>query len=94
VRLATDVRQAFAAIDDQPFDLLISDIGLPDGSGLDVVKRWHAVNPHAPSIALTGYGMDHDVEQCRKHGFREHITKPVNFDKLESVIRSVKVPLG
>ena len=90
VRLAVDSRQGIAAIDEQPFDLLISDIGLPDGSGLDVVQYWRKVNPQAPAIALTGYGMDHDVDQCRKAGFNEHITKPVNFEKLESVIRSLQ----
>jgi CheY-like chemotaxis protein len=69
------------------FDLLVSDIGLPDGSGLDIAREWTRAQPGRPSIAITGYGMEEDIERCRDAGFRDHLTKPVNFDRLEALIR-------
>ncbi|QDV35302.1 ATP-binding protein [Tautonia plasticadhaerens] len=66
-------------------DLLISDLGLPDGSGIDVLRRFHPL----PSIALTGYGMEADLRETREAGFTLHLTKPVDFDQLEGAIRRV-----
>ena len=47
------------------FDLLVSDLGLPDGSGLDLMRRLRPMK----GIALTGYGMEDDVEKTREAGF-------------------------
>jgi PAS domain S-box-containing protein len=73
------------------FDLVISDVGLPDGSGLDLVQRIRAERP-VPAIALTGYGMDDDVRRSHEAGFAAHMTKPIDFAKLEAVIREVTSP--
>ncbi len=71
------------------FDLLISDIGLPDGSGLELIRRLHELYPHDPvrAIALSGFGMEEDVKKSREAGFYAHLTKPVDFQKLQAVIR-------
>ena len=69
-------------------DLIISDIGLPDGSGLDLMRKVKAVRP-VPAIALTGYGMDEDIRRSRAAGFTIHMTKPIDFAKLEALIRQV-----
>jgi CheY-like chemotaxis protein len=42
-----------------------------------------------PAIALTGFGMEHDVARSLEAGFTEHLTKPVNFQKLEAVISTL-----
>jgi len=70
------------------FDLIFCDIGLPDGSGYDVVKVIRELRPHAetPVIALTGYGSDNDVEQTTKAGFSTHLTKPVQLAQIEAAI--------
>lgn len=70
------------------FDYIISDLGLPDGSGLDLLKelRQHS---HAPAIALSGYGMESDVELAREAGFTTHLTKPVDFPALLEVLRGL-----
>jgi CheY-like chemotaxis protein len=73
-------------------DVIISDIGLPDGSGLELLRelRRHTT---APAIALSGYGMEADVAQTREAGFTTHLTKPVDFPHLLEVVqRLIKAP--
>ncbi len=70
------------------YDLLISDLGLPDGDGVDVVRRFNATQD-APSIAMTGFGMADDIRRCRDAGFTAHLTKPVDFERLQALIRSL-----
>jgi PAS domain S-box-containing protein len=89
VAVATTVAEALAFAKGEPFDLLVSDIGLPDGSGLDVARAWQGLQPGRPSVAITGYGMDEDIRRCHEAGFDDHLTKPVNFARLEALIHSL-----
>jgi len=68
------------------FDLLISDIGLPDRSGYELMSELRK-SKSIPGIALSGFGMETDVNKARDAGFAEHLTKPINFDRLEEAIR-------
>lgn len=73
---------------DDRIDLVLSDIGLPDGSGFDLMaelSRRYGLR----GIALTGYGMEEDVARSREAGFSRHLTKPVNLEQLETAIRQV-----
>jgi len=72
-----------------PFDMVISDLGLPDGSGLDVMR--HVLTSHGPvkGIALSGYGREDDIRRAREAGFDSHLTKPIDFPGLEDEIRRV-----
>ena len=88
VRTAGSVAAAVTAADAERFDLLVSDIGLPDGSGLDVIRRVSRMYP-VRGIALSGFGMDEDVRRSREAGFFSHITKPINFQTLQDAIRDV-----
>jgi two-component system CheB/CheR fusion protein len=66
-------------------DLVISDLGLPDGSGLDLMSelaRRHGLR----GIALSGYGMDEDLRRSREAGFAAHLTKPVSLQTLQDAI--------
>jgi CheY-like chemotaxis protein len=67
-------------------DLVICDIGLPDGTGHDFIAQAKGERP-VRAIALSGFGMDHDVRRSEEAGFLAHLTKPINFEKLQSVIR-------
>ena len=69
----------------QAFDVLISDLGLPDGSGLELITQIHR-SRRIPAIALSGFGMDEDIDKSKAAGFSEHLTKPVNFQSLLNAI--------
>jgi CheY-like chemotaxis protein len=85
---ASTVAQAKRVAASSDFDLLIGDIGLPDGDGTEVVKAFNRVQ-RAPSIAVTGYGTREDRQKCTLAGFTAHLTKPVNFDRLTEMIQTV-----
>jgi signal transduction histidine kinase len=63
------------------FDLIISDLGLPDCSGHELLTRLRAIR-FTPAIALSGYGMEADLLGSKAAGFEEHLTKPIDFDQL------------
>jgi CheY-like chemotaxis protein len=84
----TSVASATAAVRQERFDLIISDLGLPDGSGLDVIRQLDGRDA-GRAIALTGYGMDADIAASRDAGFAEHLTKPVDLDQLQAAIARV-----
>ena len=88
VTTADTIASALAAEADG-FDLIVSDIGLPDGSGLDLMRQIVTRRGPVPSIALTGYGMEDDIQKSRDAGFTAHLTKPIDFTKLEAMIRQV-----
>jgi len=83
--------EALDAAAQNPFDLVLSDIGLPDMDGYALMrqlKQRHGL----PGIALTGYGMESDVAQSVDAGFVAHLTKPIHFDTLERTLRAVLAP--
>ncbi|HEX7182432.1 MAG TPA: ATP-binding protein [Thermoanaerobaculia bacterium] len=67
-------------------DLVISDLGLPDGNGYDLMRELSRRHP-VPGIALSGYGMEEDIRKSREAGFHKHLTKPVNLQVLEEAIQ-------
>lgn len=71
------------------FDLLMSDIGLPDGRGDELLVRIRETHPALFGIALSGYGMEADIQRSRKAGFALHLTKPVSLQELERALRRV-----
>ena len=85
---AATVKAALDLAASRSFDLLVSDIGLPDGSGLDVM-RWFAQNRPICGIALSGFGMDADIENSLQAGFVTHLTKPVSPEVLMRTIGRV-----
>ena len=87
VTVVSSVADALAAtLDGGAFDLLVSDIGLPDGTGIDFIGAFRQ-RSQAPAVALTGFGTDEDVRRCLAAGFTSHLTKPVNFSQLEELIQ-------
>lgn len=82
------VQAALAAAEDTHFDFVISDIGLPDGNGHDLMIQLRARH-HIHGIALSGYGMEEDKQRSLAAGFIAHLTKPVSLDQLQAVLREV-----
>jgi len=85
---APDMASALRLASEADFDLLISDIELPDGSGLELMRTIRSRRP-VPGIALSGFGSLDDVEQSCAAGFALHLTKPVDFRRLEQAIQQV-----
>lgn len=88
VKVCMTVAEGCAAVRQGEFDVLLSDLGLPDGSGLDFIREVRKTC-RTPAIALTGYGMAEDIEKCLQAGFDEHLTKPIDFERLQKVLRKV-----
>jgi PAS domain S-box-containing protein len=86
VTVAHSVADALAAAAGQPFDLVISDIGLPDGTGYELMRRLRDRH-QLRGIAMTGYGMEDDLRQSRDAGFLDHLVKPVDPNTLQRTIR-------
>lgn len=86
VCLVGDVSSALQAGEREHFDLLLCDIGLPDGSGFDVVSKLRRQGTVDKAIAMTGFGMAEDIERSKKAGFETHLTKPVDIEELERLI--------
>ena len=91
VSAAGTVAAGLAAFDAGEFDVVLSDLGLPDGSGIDFVTKLRA-RSNVPAVALTGYGMEEDVKRCLDAGFNAHLTKPVNFAELNAIIGKLTAP--
>jgi CheY-like chemotaxis protein len=85
---AGNAAEAITAAGRSPFDLLISDLGLPDCSGLELVIRINRIQA-MPAIALSGYGMESDLAESQRAGFQMHITKPVEFEELIIAVNSL-----
>jgi signal transduction histidine kinase len=85
VAVAHNVRSAMETAARKKFDLLISDIALPDGTGMDLIVQLRAF-ANIPGIAISGFGNNGDIERSLQAGFAEHLIKPIKLDKLESAI--------
>ena len=88
VAAAHNVRSAMEAAARSSFDILISDIALPDGSGMELMTYLHAI-AGIPGIAISGFGMNGDIEKSFDAGFAEHLVKPVKMESLEAAIDRV-----
>lgn len=83
--VASGLAAAATALAGEGLDLVISDLGLPDGSGLDLMRelsRGHRLR----GIALSGYGTDKDIHASHEAGFALHLTKPVDLDRLRGAL--------
>ena len=77
-------------------DITLMDLRLPDGSGLELIRELQSragggSKPAVRGIALSGFGMEDDVRKSKEAGFFDHLTKPINFQKLEAAIRAAAI---
>jgi len=86
--VADSTRRALEVMASQRFDLVLCDIGLPDGTGYDVVSKAKAKGP-IKAVAITGFGTDEDLRRSREAGFDFHLIKPVDFQELRTVLEKV-----
>jgi PAS domain S-box-containing protein len=88
VTAVATVAAALESVENTTFDLIVSDLRLPDGSGLDLMRQIRSRSA-VKGIALSGFGMDDDVKESREAGFIEHLIKPVDIVRLEESILRV-----
>jgi len=86
VAVAHGVASALEHAKRQPFDLLVCDISLPDGSGWDLMKKLSAKKP-VRGIAFTASGSDEDISQSRAVGFLDHVVKGSDAEDLLQVVK-------
>jgi DNA-binding response OmpR family regulator len=85
VETATTATAALSVAERFDIDLLISDVGLPDRSGNELIRELLLKKPIL-GIALTGYGAEADIAETTAAGFMMHLTKPVRFDELKDAL--------
>ena len=83
---------ALIAAGAEDFDLVISDVGLPDGSGLELMRELRDRYSITKGICLSGFGMESDIERSMEAGFEVHLIKPVNIERLAEILREVFPP--
>jgi len=86
VQAAHSVESALQAAAHERFDVLVSDIGLPDGSGIQLMEKLKS-DHQIFGIALTGFGMEDDLRRSHEVGFQHHLVKPVDLNKLDALIQ-------
>ena len=83
-------QQALEIMEAKEFDVVLSDIGLPDGTGYEVIAQAKRKRP-VMGVALTGFGTEEDVRRGREAGFDFHLTKPVDFHELRTVLEQASI---
>jgi CheY-like chemotaxis protein len=86
VSTANSVKSALLMASSREFDFVISDLGLPDGDGADLMRQL-ASHYGLRGIALSGYGMEQDFVRTEQAGFLAHLVKPINFDELDCALQ-------
>ena len=88
ISLADTAENALNMLESKEFDVVLCDIALPDGNGYDVIaqaKRRRSVK----AVALTGFSATEDIQRGKEAGFDFHLTKPVDFHELRSVLGQI-----
>ena len=88
VRVATTASDAMAIANEQTFDVVVSDVGLPDASGYELMQQLRKRFP-IKGIAMTGSGRPSDIEAGRAAGFSVHLTKPVSLRRLQQALEDL-----
>jgi CheY-like chemotaxis protein len=90
---AATMKEALAAAMENTFDLVITDIGLPDGDGWELMRQLRERVP-VRAVAMSGYGWKEDLEKSRAAGFLAHLLKPLKITDLEAVLRRIEQEAG
>lgn len=86
VTTADSVNAAIRHLEESRFDIMVSDIGLPDGSGWELMAGRESTSRKMKGIAISGFGSDEDIKRSKACGFLHHLTKPVDFQQLQNAL--------
>ena len=87
---AKGVNEALEVLSKTRVNVLLSDLGLGDGDGLDLVVKAKTLQPKIKAIALTARGSNNDLERGKKAGFDHYLTKPFDFHELRTLLSVVR----
>jgi len=85
ISVANGAQSALEIVDSKEFDVILSDIGLPDGTGYEVIAQAKRKQP-IKGVALTGFDKEEDIKRSKEAGFDFHLSKPVDFHELRMVL--------
>lgn len=96
VRTASSGAEALKVVSQQKFDVIISDVSMPEMDGFEFLRQLRDRPEHqdVPVLALTGFGRPEDIERARTAGFFSHITKPFDLEKLAATLQTVSNTRG
>jgi len=89
VETASGVREAVRNLQDREFDLVVTDMRMPDGSGMEVMRAARSSSPSTAVILLTAYGSVPDAVNAMRDGALDYVTKPIPFDQLQATAAQV-----
>lgn len=89
VETASSVREAIGQMEGRVFDLVVTDIRMPDGTGMDVMRSTRLLSPGTAVILLTAYGSVPDAVSAMRDGALDYLTKPISFDQLQATAAKV-----
>ena len=88
ISVADTAENALNILGSKEFDVVLCDIALPDGNGYDVIAEAKRRRP-VKAVALTGFSATEDIQRGKEAGFDFHLTKPVDFHELRSVLGQI-----
>ena len=88
VECASTVTEAWAMLQNQPYQLLITDMRLPDGTGLDLLRKLEQAGRHEKAVVITAYGSAENAVEALKAGAYDYLTKPVDLKQFRAVVAS------
>ena len=86
VTAAENLKNGLAYLDGEPIDIILSDIGLPDGTGYALISEARRRGKDMLAIALSGYGFPTDVQLSKQTGFDHHLSKPCDCQQLRTLL--------
>lgn len=89
VETASGVREAIRTIENRGFDLVVSDMRMPDGTGMEVMRAARSASSTTGVILLTAHGSVNDAVSAMRHGALDYLTKPITFDRLQDAAAQV-----
>jgi DNA-binding NtrC family response regulator len=92
VEMACSGEKAMGKIVTEPFDLVVTDLCMPDIGGLEIIRHLHQISPRASAILITAYGGSRVEAEARRLGVRGCLTKPFDMDDFTQVVQEALLP--
>lgn len=92
VEMACSGEKAMSKIVAEPFDLVVTDLCIPDVGGLEIIRHLHQISPQANAILITAYGGDKVEAEVRRLGICGYLTKPFDMDDFARAVQEALLP--